>query len=104
MCGKLTKLLIVDRKIGGLEPKDALLHVVEVPREAGRVWLECEATHIFDGEACFRKWVSTYKGKQGLVTSVENYHDLIVRRRTNPRKIVPITRTEPAEVRHRSEH
>ncbi|HEV2118675.1 MAG TPA: organomercurial lyase [Candidatus Bathyarchaeia archaeon] len=95
VCGKLTKLLILDRKIAGLEPKDAVLHVVEMPGEAGRVWVECEATHIFDREACFQKWVSSYKGKQGRVTSIKNYHDLIVRRRTNPHKIVPIARTEP---------
>ena len=104
VCGKVTKLLIVDRKISGLEPKDAVLHVVELPGEAGRVWIECEATHIFDRETCLRKWVSTYKGKPGLVTSIENYQDLIVHRRTDPQKILPITRTEPAEVRHTSEH
>ena len=95
VCGNLTRLLIVNRKIDGLEPKDAVLHVVEMPTKSGRVWIECEATHIFDREACFRKWVSTYKGKPGLVTSIENYHDLIVHRRTDPQKILPITEPNP---------
>ena len=86
VCGKPTKILIVDMEIGGLEPKDAVLQVVEMLGEAGRICVECEATHIFDREACFRKWVSTYNGRRGLVTSIEDYHDLIVRRRTNPQK------------------
>ena len=91
VCGNLTKLTIVDRKIHALEPKDALLHVVEIPSESGWISIECGGTHIFDKQACLQKWVSTYKGKQGLVTSIEKYHDLIVRRRTDPKKIVPIT-------------
>ena len=94
MCGKFTKLLIVDRKIHSLEPKDAVLHVVEMPDEVGRIWVECEGTHIFDRDSCFRKWVSTYNRKRGLVTSIEDYYDLIVRRRTDPQKIVPVARTE----------
>ena len=94
VCGNLTRLTIVDRKIRVLEPKDALLHVVEKLNESGWVWIECGGTHIFDKQACLQKWVSAYKGKQGLVTSIEKYHDLVVRRRTDPTRIVPITRTE----------
>ena len=90
--------MIVDRKLQFLGPRDALLHVVEMPKESGRVWIECEGTHIFDRQACLQKWVSGYKGKQGLVTSIEKYYDLLVRRRTDPKKIVPITTTEATEV------
>ncbi|HVH16594.1 MAG TPA: organomercurial lyase [Candidatus Angelobacter sp.] len=91
ICGNFTRMTIVARKIHVLEPREALLHVVEMPNESGWFWIECEGTHIFDKQACLQKWVSTYKGKQGLVTSIEKYHDLIVRRRTDPKKIVPIT-------------
>lgn len=94
VCGNLTRLTIVDRKIHVLEPRKALLHVVQMPNESGWNSIECGGTHIFDKQACLQKWVSTYKGKQGLVTSIQKYHDLIVRRRTDPKKIVPITRTE----------
>ena len=103
VCGNLTRLTIVDRKIHVLERKDALLHVVEMPNESGWIWIECEGTHIFDKQACLQKWASTYKGNQGIVTSIEKYHDLIVGRRTDPTRIVPITRTEATEVRPLSE-
>ena len=103
VCGNLTQLTIVDRKIDTLEPKEALLHVVERPNESGWIWIECEGTHIFDKQACLQKWAATYKGKQGLVTSIGKYYDLIVRRRTDPKKIVPITRTEATEVQPLSE-
>lgn len=93
VCGSLTRLGIVDRKILVLEPKYALLHVVEMPSESGWISIECGGTHIFDKQACLQKWVSTYKGKQGLVTSVEKYHELIVSRRTDPNQVVPITRS-----------
>lgn len=99
VCGNLTSLRIVDRKVDALKPKEALLHVVEKPNESGWVWIECEGTHIFDKQACLQKWASIYKGKQGLIISIEKYHDLIVRRRTDYKKIVPITRTEATGVR-----
>lgn len=94
VCGNLTKLTIIDRKIHLLETKEALLHVVEKLNESGWVWIECGGTHIFDKPACLQKWASTYEGKRGLVTSIEKYHDLIVRRRTDPQKIVPVTGLE----------
>lgn len=89
VCGNVTKLVIIGRKVDGLKPKDAVLHVVEMPTESGRIWIECEATHIFDRQACLQQWTSTYKGRRGLITSIENYQDLILRRRTDLQKIVP---------------
>jgi alkylmercury lyase-like protein len=86
VCGNLTRLVIVKGKIDGLDPKDAMIHVVEMPTKSGRIWIECEATHIFDKQDCFRKWMSEYKGKMGLVASVEEYHDRLIARRSNRQK------------------
>ena len=71
VCGTTTRILIVNGKIDGLEPRDAMVHVVELPTKSGRIWIECESTHIFDKKACLEKWISDYKGKTGLVDSVE---------------------------------
>jgi len=71
VCGTTTQLLIVDGNIDGLEPRNAMIHVVELPTKSGRIWIECESTHIFDKKACLEKWISDYKGKTGLVDSVE---------------------------------
>ena len=86
ICGTITRLLIVNGKLDGLEPRDAIIHVLEMPTKSGRIWVECEPTHIFDKKTCFEEWVSEYKGKPGLVTSVEDYHDLLVQRRFNRQK------------------
>lgn len=103
VCGTVTRILIVDQKIDGLEPKDAILHVVEMPTKSGRTWIECEATHIFDKKSCFQTWIATYNGKQGLVTSIRDYQDLIVQRRTDTRKIMPVIGAGSSEVRTVSE-
>lgn len=83
VCGTTTRLLIVDGKVDGLEPRNAIIHVLEVSTKSGRIWIECEATHIFDRKTCYEKWVSQYKGKPGLLTSVEDYHALLIQRRSN---------------------
>jgi alkylmercury lyase-like protein len=86
VCGNLTQLVIADGKIDGLDPKDAMIHVVEMPTRSGRIWIECEATHIFDKQDCLQKWTSEYLGKKGLVASVEAYHDRLIARRRNRQK------------------
>jgi hypothetical protein len=86
VCGSRTQLVIANGKIDGLEPKDAMIHVVETPTNSGRIWIECEATHIFDKQDCFEKWVSEYKGKKGLVALVNAYHDRLIARRSNRQK------------------
>jgi transcription elongation factor Elf1 len=86
VCGNRTQLVIADGKIDGLDPKDAMIHVVEMPTNSGRIWIECEATHIFDKQDCFQEWISKYKGKKGLVSSVDQYHDRLVARRSNKQK------------------
>jgi hypothetical protein len=83
VCKTKTQLAIAGRNIGGLEPRDAILHVVEMPTRSGRIWIECESTHIFDRKDCFQKWISGYSGKKGLVTSVEDYHRKLVERRSS---------------------
>ena len=90
ICGTITRLLIVDGKIDGLEPKDASIHVLEMPTRSERIWIECEATHIFDKKPCLEKWISEYKGKTGLVDSVENYHKLLVQRRSKRATYAPL--------------
>ncbi len=87
VCGTSTRLLIVDGKIYGLEPRNAIIHVLEIPTKSGRTWIECEATHIFDKKACYEKWVSQYKGKAGLVTSIVDYHDILIQRRSSRQKL-----------------
>jgi hypothetical protein len=47
VCGNRTQLVIASGDIDRLEPKDAVIHVVEMPTKSGRIWIECEATHIF---------------------------------------------------------
>src|SRR5690348_2929649 len=86
VCGNRTQLVIASGEIDGLEPKDAVIHVVEMPTESGRIWIECEATHIFDKQDCFQIWMSRYKGKEGLVASVEEYHNRLIARRSNRQK------------------
>lgn len=90
VCGTSTRLLIVNGKIDGLEPKDASIHVLEMPTKSGRIWIECEATHIFDKKTCLEKWISEYKGETGLVDSVENYHKLLVQRRSKRATYAPL--------------
>jgi len=87
MCRTVTRLLIVDGKVDRLEPRNAIIHVLEMPTESGRIWIECEATHIFDKKTCLDKWVSKYKGNPGLVAFVEEYHDLLAHRRSNRQEL-----------------
>lgn len=97
VCGTTTRLLIVDGKLDGLEPPDALLHVVEMPTESGRIWIECESTHIFDKKSCFENWMSNYHGKKGLVTSIEEYQKKILERKSasrHPPKYAPLREKE----------
>jgi hypothetical protein len=86
VCGSRIQLVIVDGKIDGLAPKDAMIHVVEMPTKSGRIWIECEATHIFDKQDCLQKWISTFKGKKGLIAPVEAYHDRLIARRGDRQK------------------
>ena len=63
-----------------------MIHVVEMPAKSGRIWIECESTHIFDKEECFQKWIAEYSDKNGLVASVEDYHSRLTARRSNRQK------------------
>jgi Alkylmercury lyase len=75
VCQNRTQLVIANGKIDKLDPQDAIIHVVEMPAKPGRIWIECESTHIFDKEECFKKWVAGYSGRKGLVASVVDYHN-----------------------------
>jgi hypothetical protein len=83
VCQNRTRLVIANGKIDEMDPRDAIIHVVELPTKAGRIWIECESTHIFDKEECFQKWIAGYSGKKGLVASVEDYHTRLTARRSN---------------------
>jgi len=83
VCQGRMRLAIAKGKIEGLDPRDAIIHVVERPAKSGRIWIECESTHIFDKEECFQKWIAGYSGKKGLVASVEDYHNRLAARRSN---------------------
>src|SRR5690348_11771111 len=60
VCGSLTRIAITAGKIDGLDPSDAIIHVVEMPAKSGRIWIECESTHVFDKETCLQKWIAVY--------------------------------------------
>lgn len=83
VCQNRTQLVVANGKIDRLQPSDAMLHVVEMPANSGRIWIECESTNIFDKEACLRQWISGYKGKKGLATTIQDYHNKLVARRSN---------------------
>ena len=83
VCQSRTRLPIANGNIEVLEPRDAVIHVVEMPAESGRIWIECESTHISDKEECFQKWIARYFGKKGLVASIEDYHKRLTARRSN---------------------
>jgi Alkylmercury lyase len=82
VCKSPTRLVIADGKISDLDPRDAIIHVVEMPTKSGRIWIECESTHIFDKEECFQKWITEYSGKKGLLASVVDYHNRLTERRS----------------------
>jgi hypothetical protein len=86
VCKNHTQLVITDGKIESLDRHDAAIHVVEIPANTGRIWIECEATHIFDNKECLEKWISGYSGRKGIVASVQQYHKQLAARRTSREK------------------
>jgi len=80
VCGTVTRFCIDNRRIKDLAPEDPTLHVVEIGLGPGRLSIKCEATHIFDKKDCLAKWLSTYTGKPGLVTSLPEYIDSLNKR------------------------
>ncbi len=87
VCGTLTRLVIADGKIDGLDPGDAMIHVVEVPAGRGRIWIECEPTHIFDRRSCYEQWSLGYNGKKGLVATIRDYHDRLKEKRPSKQRL-----------------
>ena len=83
VCGSRTQLVLADGKLDGLDPDDAIIHSVEMPTASGRIWIECESTHIFDRKSCFDQWRSKYSGKHGIVASVRDYHQRLIEKRSN---------------------
>jgi len=86
VCQSRARLVIANGKIVRLDAESAIIHVVETPAKSGRIWIECESTHIFDKEECFQKWIAKYTGKKGLVESVGEYHNHLSTRRSNRQK------------------
>jgi hypothetical protein len=95
VCQNRTLLVIANGKIDTLNPRDAIIHVVEMPTKSGRTWIECESTHIFDKEECFQKLITEYTGTKGLVGSVQDYHTRLSARRSDrqraPRYMAKLT-------------
>ena len=86
ICQNSTRLVIANGKIEGLDPRDAIIHVVEMPAKSGKIWIECESTHILDKKECFQNWIADYSGKNGLVASVADYHNRLIARRSNKQR------------------
>lgn len=72
-CDQAIRFTIHRRRVEGLEPAGALLHVVEVPWEPG--FILCEATQIFDRDECQRRWSEGYAGPGGELVSLQGYLD-----------------------------
>ncbi len=79
ICGTTTRLKMSEGRLQELDPETALLHVVEIPKEPGKIGIECEVTHLFDTEKCLLTWQSTYAGKPGMVFRPREYLDHITR-------------------------
>lgn len=56
-----------------LEPLESVLHEVELPVGPGIIGIECDGTHLFDRENCFRRWVKGYAGRSGSVFELQDY-------------------------------
>ncbi len=70
-----------------MDPGEALIHVVEVSAGSGKVWIECESTHLFDKKPCLDQWLVGYNGKTGLVASVRDYNEKLGLRRSERRNV-----------------
>jgi hypothetical protein len=75
ICGRRTQLVIANRKLDRLDPKGAIIHSVEMPTTSGRIWIECDATYIFDRKSCHEKWKKSYTGQSGIIASLQDYHN-----------------------------
>ena len=75
VCEKPVSFKIDKQRIRNLQPLGALLYVVEIPTEGGRLSVLCSASHIFDREECLRDWMQGYRGEEGAVYSMQGYID-----------------------------
>lgn len=75
VCERPVSFKLDKQRVRNLQPLGALLHVVEIPTEGGRLSVLCSASHIFDREECLRDWMQGYKGEEGGVYSLQGYID-----------------------------
>lgn len=87
VCGNVTRFKVDQKRVEDLAPRDPTIHVVEFDMGPGHLGVECKSTHIFDKKVCPTKWLATYAGKPGLVTSLPEYMASLNERL--PRKISP---------------
>ncbi len=62
-------------RVEDLEPDTAVLYVVETQTAPGTVCVACESSHLFDKEACLRRWLSSYRGLPGSIYTPTAYTD-----------------------------
>lgn len=73
ICGRPTRLTIVEGKISKLQPASAVLHVVEIRSLGQNAQVVCEGSPLFDKKGCLQTWLKTYKGLPGRVYSLQEY-------------------------------
>ena len=73
VCGRPTRVTIVEGKISKLEPVSAVLHVVEIRSPGQNAQVVCEASPIFDKMECLQFWLNSYDGPPGQVHGLQEY-------------------------------
>jgi alkylmercury lyase-like protein len=86
-CGTITRFRVAEKRIEDVTPRDPILHVVEFEMSPGHLGIECKSTHIFDKNECLDRWLSTYTGRNGRLTSLPEYMVSLIQR--PPRKVSP---------------
>ena len=90
VCGAITLVKMKRQKLVELEPQTAVLHVVEVLMEQGRLGIECESTPLFDKRQCLHVWLKGYRGRPGVVYMPQEFLDHMSRTRPD---VQPIERS-----------
>lgn len=71
VCGTATKVSMEGGDVSSVEPSSATLHYL-VDNES-RFSICCEGTLIFDRKECLEKWLKTYKGRPGEISSLPEF-------------------------------
>jgi hypothetical protein len=79
VCGSKSDVVIEDARVISVKPKTALLHYVV--GDQTKFSICCSGTFIFDKKECLDKWLASYGGKAGKVSSIQDFLDGAARRR-----------------------